>query len=301
MKRIILSFISLWVFNVQANTVPASKKEYVNLWSDIAVEQMMLHNVPASITLAQGILESGSGTSKLAIEGNNHFGIKCHGWTGKAIYLDDDEKGECFRVYDNAKESYEDHSKFLTENKRYNSLFELSISDYQGWANGLKTSGYATNPKYADQLISLIEELNLSEYDSQTGTSLASLNLLVEDLEAANNLKHSVLIKENKVKYVIARKGDTFYRISKEFEIGLWQLYRYNDFDENKDILKEGDIVYIYPKRKWSKKKFMETKRSMSLREFSQEEAINLKKLMKINEITNPDEILVKGEKVILR
>jgi uncharacterized FlgJ-related protein len=301
MKRIFLSFISLWVFNVQANTVPASKKEYVNLWSDIAVEQMMLHNVPASITLAQGILESGSGTSKLAIEGNNHFGIKCHGWTGKAIYLDDDEKGECFRVYDNAKESYEDHSKFLTENKRYNSLFELSISDYQGWANGLKTSGYATNPKYADQLISLIEELNLSEYDSQTGTSLASLNLLVEDLEAANNLKHSVLIKENKVKYVIARKGDTFYRISKEFEIGLWQLYRYNDFDENKDILKEGDIVYIYPKRKWSKKKFMETKRSMSLREFSQEEAINLKKLMKINEITNPDEILVKGEKVILR
>ncbi len=287
--------------NVQASTVPASKKEYVNLWSDIAVEQMMLHNVPASITLAQGILESGSGTSKLAIEGNNHFGIKCHGWTGKAIYLDDDEKGECFRVYDNAKESYEDHSKFLTENKRYNSLFELSISDYQGWANGLKTSGYATNPKYADQLISLIEELNLSEYDSQTGTSLASLNLLIDDLEASNNLKHSVLIKENKVKYVIARKGDTFYRISKEFEIGLWQLYRYNDFDENKDILKEGDIVYIYPKRKWSKKKFMETKRSMSLREFSQEEAINLKKLMKINEITNPDEILVKGEKVILR
>jgi LysM repeat protein len=114
-------------------------------------------------------------------------------------------------------------------------------------------------------------------------------------------LKHSVLIKENKVKYVIARKGDTFYRISKEFEIGLWQLYRYNDFDENKDILKEGDIVYIYPKRKWSKKKFLETKKSMSLREFSQEEAINLKKLMKINEITNPDEILVKGEKVILR
>jgi uncharacterized FlgJ-related protein len=301
MKRIILSFIFFFALNVQASTVPASKKEYVNLWSDIAVEQMMLHNVPASITLAQGILESGSGTSKLAIEGNNHFGIKCHGWTGKAIYLDDDEKGECFRVYDNAKESYEDHSKFLTENKRYNSLFELSISDYQGWANGLKTSGYATNPKYADQLISLIEELNLSEYDSQTGTSLASLNLLVEDLEAANNLKHSVLIKENKVKYVIARKGDTFYRISKEFEIGLWQLYRYNDFDENKDILKEGDIVYIYPKRKWSKKKFMETKRSMSLREFSQEEAINLKKLMKINEITNPDEILVKGEKVILR
>jgi uncharacterized FlgJ-related protein len=302
MRKTILPLFVCFIFNASANEfISNSKKEYVTTWGDIAVEQMMLYKIPASITLAQGILESGSGTSKLATEGNNHFGIKCHGWTGKAMYLDDDEKGECFRVYESAGESYEDHSKFLTDNKRYNSLFELEITDYSSWANGLKSAGYATNPKYADQLIALIEELDLTSYDKQTGPSLASLDVLIEDLETSSSLNHSVLLKDNKVKYVIARKGDTFYRISKEFGIGLWQLYKYNDFDQTKDILEEGDVVYIYPKRKWSKKKFVETSREMTLREFSQQEAISLKKLMKRNEISNPDENLVKGEKIILR
>ena len=302
MKKLILPFGLFFFLNVHANEeFSNSKKEYVTTWSDIAVEQMMLYKIPASITLAQGILESGSGTSKLATEGNNHFGIKCHGWTGKAMYLDDDEKGECFRVYDSAKESYEDHSKFLTDNKRYNTLFELDITDYSSWATGLKSAGYATNPKYADQIIALIEEMDLSTYDKQSGSSLASLDVLIEDLETSNNMKHTVLIKENKVKYVIVRKGDTFYRLAKEFGIGLWQLYKYNDFDQDKDVLEVGDNVYIYPKRKWSKKKFVETTSELTLREFSQQEAINLKKLMKINEITNPDEKLVIGEKIILR
>ena len=302
MKKLILPFGLFFFLNVHAiEEFSNSKKEYVTTWSDIAVEQMMLYKIPASITLAQGILESGSGTSKLATEGNNHFGIKCHGWTGKAMYLDDDEKGECFRVYDSAKESYEDHSKFLTDNKRYNTLFELDITDYSSWATGLKSAGYATNPKYADQIIALIEEMDLSTYDKQSGSSLASLDVLIEDLETSNNMKHTVLIKENKVKYVIVRKGDTFYRLAKEFGIGLWQLYKYNDFDQDKDVLEVGDIVYIYPKRKWSKKKFVETTSELTLREFSQQEAINLKKLMKINEITNPDEKLVIGEKIILR
>lgn len=302
MKSSILPLFTLVALNVVAfDDNATSKKEYVTNWSDIAVEQMMLYKVPASITLAQGILESGSGTSKLATEGNNHFGIKCHNWTGKTIYLDDDEKGECFRVYDNAKASYEDHSLFLTDNKRYNTLFDLEITDCSGWAKGLKNAGYATNPKYADQLIALIEELNLSSYDKLTGSSLVSFDVLAEDLDLSNNFKHTVSAKDNKVKYVVARKGDTYYRISKEFGLGLWQLYKYNDFDETKDILEEGDVVYIYPKRMWSKKKFVETSSEMTLREFSQHEAINLKKLMRLNEITNPDEKLVKGEKVILR
>jgi uncharacterized FlgJ-related protein len=302
MKSSILPLFTLVALNVVAfDDNATSKKEYVTNWSDIAVEQMMLYKVPASITLAQGILESGSGTSKLATEGNNHFGIKCHNWTGKTIYLDDDEKGECFRVYDNAKASYEDHSLFLTDNKRYNTLFDLEITDYSSWAKGLKNAGYATNPKYADQLIALIEELNLSSYDKLTGSSLVSFDVLAEDLDLSNNFKHTVSAKDNKVKYVVARKGDTYYRISKEFGLGLWQLYKYNDFDETKDILEEGDVVYIYPKRMWSKKKFVETSSEMTLREFSQHEAINLKKLMRLNEITNPDEKLVKGEKVILR
>lgn len=302
MKSSILPVFMFVTLNVMAySDNVSSKKEYVTNWSDIAVEQMMLYKVPASITLAQGILESGSGTSKLATEGNNHFGIKCHNWTGKTMYLDDDEKGECFRVYDNAKSSYEDHSLFLTDNKRYNSLFDLEITDYTGWAKGLKNAGYATNPKYADQLMALIEELNLSSYDKLTGPSLVSFDVLAADLDNSKNFKHTVSVKDNKVKYVVARNGDTYYRISKEFGLGLWQLYKYNDFDETKDVLEEGDIVYIYPKRKWSKKKFVETSSEMTLREFSQAEAVNLKKLMRLNEITNPDEKLVKGEKVILR
>ena len=118
---------------------------------------MIQYKIPASIILAQGILESGNGNSKLAVEGNNHFGIKCHGWKGDKIYIDDDVKGECFRSYVNAKESYKDHSLFLTSNSRYKSLFDLNIKDYQSWAKGLKKAGYATNKSYADLLIKIIE------------------------------------------------------------------------------------------------------------------------------------------------
>jgi LysM repeat protein len=293
----IFSFHSFGFYKPENN----SKKEYVDNWSDVAVEQMLEYKIPASITLAQGILESGSGSSRLAKEGNNHFGIKCHGWEGKTMYMDDDEKDECFRVYETAKESYVDHSKFLTGNKRYNILFTYAITDYVSWANGLKTAGYATSPKYADLLISLIEELNLSQYDKVVSPSLASFPFEIANLEEQNKLPHVVNVKNNKVKYIVAKTGDTYYRISKEFGIGLWQLYRYNDFQTSKDIIEEGDIIYIQPKRKWSKTKFIEIDKNMSIREFSQMEAFDLEKLMKINQITSPDEMLNKGEKVILR
>lgn len=140
-------------------------QEYFDRYKDLAIEQMKKHRIPASITLAQGVLESGAGYSELARKGNNHFGIKCHGWTGRTTYHDDDERNECFRAYDNVYDSYEDHSVFLVSSRRYSSLFRLNLKDYKGWAHGLKSCGYATNPRYAAQLIDIIQLYKLYQYD----------------------------------------------------------------------------------------------------------------------------------------
>ena len=140
-------------------------QQYIDQYKDIAIEQMLRWKIPASITLAQGLLESGAGNSELTLKGNNHFGIKCHGWKGRAVYHDDDLKNECFRAYDSAFDSYEDHSRFLATGQRYKSLFKLRTSDYKGWANGLKAAGYATSPRYAQALIDIIQLYGLHEYD----------------------------------------------------------------------------------------------------------------------------------------
>ena len=144
-----------------------SRVEYINLIKGIAISQMNKYKIPASITIAQAILESGNGNSELSKKGKNHFGVKCHGWTGDKSYHDDDKPNECFRNYSNIKDSFEDHSKFLKKNSRYNSLFDLDITDYKGWSQGLKNAGYATSPSYANKLIRLIEDYNLEEYDKQ--------------------------------------------------------------------------------------------------------------------------------------
>ena len=158
----------LILFIIYALTVSAQNKteQYIEQYSQIAVDEMNRYNIPASITLAQGILESGNGESRLATQGNNHFGIKCHGnWNGKTIIADDDEKGECFRKYNKVAESYRDHSLFLTERGRYSFLFDYNKTDYKKWAKGLKKAGYATNPKYPTLLIDLIEKYDLSRFD----------------------------------------------------------------------------------------------------------------------------------------
>lgn len=303
MKLAIVGFGLSLTFFSQAGGVEKqfSKKEYVDMWRSTAVQQMIQHNIPASITLAQGILESGSGNSVLARQGNNHFGIKCSDWSGKTMFMDDDQKGECFRVYESAEESYVDHSDFLKSRKRYISLFSLEATDYKSWAKGLKEAGYATNPQYPNLLIEIIKDLKLYELD-RVGTQN---NKVAPDLLASKTLtseaKHTVMTHENKVKYIIVKKGDTFYRISKEFGLGLWQLYKYNDFGPRKDVLIEGDIVYIQPKRNKSKAKTVQLTKSMSLRELSQIEAVKLTTLMKRNNISSGDDLLPKGEKVTLR
>src|SRR5690554_1826862 len=166
MRPLVIFFILLFSSTTFGGEVAyLSKQDYVQDWHSVAVRQMISHKIPASITLAQGVLESAYGNSNLARLANNHFGIKCHDWNGERIYQDDDTKNECFRKYSNADQSYEDHSTFLTSRSRYAGLFELDITDYKGWANGLKAAGYATNPKYPSLLVTIIEELKLYEYD----------------------------------------------------------------------------------------------------------------------------------------
>ena len=157
-----------WMMPLLLSAAGSEDQEaYIKRWKDEAIRQMVEHRIPASITLAQGILESGSGKSELSSKSNNHFGIKCHkGWEGGRTYYDDDKKGECFRVYDDARDSYHDHSLFLKRD-RYASLFDLRIDDYKGWAKGLKRCGYATSPTYAKALIELIERHGLDRYDDE--------------------------------------------------------------------------------------------------------------------------------------
>jgi LysM repeat protein len=294
MKAIGLFIIGLTLSFCLNATSNLSKKEYVTVYEKIAIQQMNKYKIPASITMAQGILESGSGNSSLAKTANNHFGIKCHtDWKGEKVYFDDDTQNECFRSYTKVEDSYIDHSMFLTTRKRYESLFSYSVSDYKAWSHGLKAAGYATNPKYAEELIKLIEDLELYKLD---GSSIAPISTNQPALFSVKK------IHENKVDYIVAKKGDSFYQISKRYGLTLSQLHAYNDFNPEKDILEEGDIVYLEPKRFYSRtKNTIVIERTMTLREVSQKEAVKLKKLMRKNQISSPDEQLPKGEKIFLR
>jgi LysM repeat protein len=291
----ILFFLS--IIPAMAGEKIISRSEYISAWKMVAIEQMNVHGIPASITLAQGILESGNGNSKLAKEGNNHFGIKCHGWEGDKMYQDDDAKNECFRVYKNAKESYLDHSSFLKKHQRYAFLFNYKSTDYKNWAKGLKDAGYATSATYAEALIKLIEDEKLNQYDTQKGLSpiASTQNSFVFH-------SHQQNINPNGVRYVVAKKGDTFFRISQELGISTSLLRRYNNFHPNKESLVPGDIIYTQPKC-WKSKteKQLILKEKKTLREISQEKGIRLKTLLRKNNSITPDQHLPKGTKVFLK
>ena len=217
-------------------------QQYFDQYKDMAIEQMRRYRIPASITLAQGVLESGAGKSRLATHGNNHFGIKCHGWTGKKVYHDDDEANECFRAYKSASESYEDHSKFLTTSPRYRSLFLLKQTDYKGWAYGLKACGYATNPRYATLLIDIIQLYKLHEYDDGKGAS-------------SGRTSSYQIYEFNQNYYVIAKSGDTFRNIGEEVGVSYKKLAKYNE-NERDTRLEEGDFVWLQKKRRNAPKEY---------------------------------------------
>lgn len=201
-----------------------SIKTYIDHYSVIAKEEMRKHKIPASITLAQGILESGSGKGTLAVNANNHFGIKCHGWNGKKVYHDDDAKQECFRKYNHVKHSFEDHSDFLTSRYRYAKLFKLKQNDYKAWAKGLRAAGYATDKKYPQKLISLIERFELYKYD--------------QDVLGGDYKPVVVETQKHKVE-----KGETLYSISKKYNLTVDKLKTINNLTNN--ILKIGQLLII--------------------------------------------------------
>jgi LysM repeat protein len=288
-----------------------STEEYIEIYKSIAINKMQEYKIPASITLAQGILESGSGNSRLAKEGNNHFGIKCHqGWDGKTIYVDDDIKHECFRKYKKAEDSYRDHSLFLTQRGRYSFLFEFEITDYKAWAKGLKKAGYATNPKYPELLIRIIEKYNLQQYDSKSSNSdkktkvTKSRKKLPPPMTAGQFKKDErypsgrQLYSNNGKKLLIAVKGDTFNKYAKEFGLYLWQLYKYNDLEKNY-VLKVDDIIYLEKKRRKADRdhKLHEVKPGETIHEISQLYGIRESRIYKMNNL--PDGVQVEAGKVL--
>ena len=283
-----LFFISHLSAQMRWNSV---YQEYIDQYKDLAIEEMLRYNIPASITLAQGIFESGAGRSELSVKGNNHFGIKCHGWTGRSVYHDDDTRNECFRAYDNVLQSYEDHSKFLRYNVRYNSLFTLQRTDYRGWAQGLKACGYATNPRYADKLIELIELYKLYELDKATSYDKFMAKRGGYDKPVSRGMSLHPIKIYNKNYYIIARAGDTFKGIGEEIDISYRKIAKYNERDKN-DVLHAGEIIYLKKKQKKADKAYKNrphvVKAGESMYSIAQRYGIRLKSLYKKNHLS-PD------------
>lgn len=272
---------------------------YIDQYKDLAIEQMLKYNIPASITLSQGLLESGAGRSWLTKSSNNHFGIKCHGWTGRRVFHDDDERGECFRAYDNPRQSFEDHSRFLATQSRYARLFNYSRTDYKSWARGLKQCGYATNPQYASKLIQIIELYNLNQYDKAKKFDQFMVKHSTEDGVAPDGYFH-VIKAYNKNYYVIARKGDSFQSLSKELCIGKRKLAKYNE-RSYKEELAAGDVIYLKKKRKKATKEYKNRPHIVQIGEsmylISQKYGIRLSSLYKKNHLS-PDYQIKVGDKL---
>lgn len=273
---------------------------YINQYKDLAIREMLQYRIPASITLAQAVFESGAGRSRLARLGNNHFGIKCHDWTGRTIAEDDDALGECFRAYDHPLQSFEDHSKFLVNSSRYRRLFSLSMQDYRGWAHGLKACGYATNPRYAHKLIELIELYKLYVYDSARSYDHAMVEYSGNQT-VINQAKplHPIAIF-NKNYYIRARRGDTFKLIGEEIGVSYKKIAKYNERDKD-DALTEGEIIFLKKKRKRAPKAFKNrphvVKNGESLYIIAQIYGMRLSSLYKLNDFT-PDHTIHVGDVV---
>jgi LysM repeat protein len=243
-------------------------EEYIATYKDLAIIEMHRSGVPASITLSQGLLESSNGNSKLAVEGKNHFGIKCKSdWTGRTIYIHDDAPDECFRAYNSALESYQDHSDFLRKNWRYQELFSLPITDYKRWAEGLRKAGYATNPKYDDILVNLINRYELHKLD----------NALLPAEE-----ERRLVIRNHEIPAVYAEAGETVKDIAKKNELPAGRIYKWNDLPRGSEIT-EGDILYLKPKKRTGSEKSHVVQEGESMHDISQIYGIKLKHLYKKN------------------
>lgn len=313
--RVILSYILIGFQLVAAAQSSTPKKpfakltrtDYIEKYAPFAVKEMLISGVPASITLAQGILESGDGNSLLAREANNHFGIKCHGmWEGDKYYMDDDAKNECFRVYESVFDSYKDHSEFLSGRERYAKLFELKRTDYKGWAHGLKKAGYATNPKYPALLIKIIEENGLAKYDRMKTAPRS--NDLDKEGKGTGNKPSEVFASgqqrqqylRNQIRYVWVKEGDTYERLEQQLQIRKWQIQKYNDLLKGAALV-PGERIYLQPKRgKNTEHDYHIVAKGETMRWISQEYGVKLHRLYKYNELSVGEEPAI-GQKVWLR
>ena len=285
-KRFIISLLALTLSFSQLSAQRKNKAylDYIEKYSSLAVKHQKQYGIPASITLAQGLLESGAGRSELARMSNNHFGIKCHSdWKGKRVYYDDDKKDDCFRKYNKPEDSFEDHARFL-KRARYASLFELKVTDYRGWAKGLKRCGYATDKSYANKLIQTIELYELYKYDRRSFKPIRAKDLL--PVIVAN--PHPVY-RSWGLLYVEARDGDSLESIAKEFGFSVKKLAKYNEVPKDYP-LEAGDIVYLEKKKKKAEKgyDFCIVRSGDSMHTIAQRYGIRLKNLYKMNKL--PDD-----------
>ena len=279
----LLAVLSSTGIHTVAQTKSQKFIDYIDMYRDIAVEQMELHGIPASITLAQGLLESGAGTSELAKKSNNHFGIKRgSSWTGPTTTHFDDGRTEHFRVYASVRDSYEDHSKFLLRD-RYSRLFRLSILDYKGWARGLKSCGYATSPTYANRLISIIELYELNRFDRDPNGSFVPDDRPLVDVR----LNAHRLYSNNGVVCIKADGSETWDSLAREFAMSKKKLLQYNEAVESVDI-NSGDFIYLQKKQSKAAKQYGKgywhhVRKGESMYSVAQLYAMSVKKLYKLN------------------
>ncbi len=283
-----------------------TKADYVEKYKDIAIKEMLENGIPASITLAQGILESDAGNSALARYANNHFGIKCHKeWVGDKYIQDDDTKDECFRKYKAAEESFDDHSEFLKTRGRYAFLFELRKTDYKGWAEGLREAGYATDKSYAIRLIKLIDDNKLYQYDRMQEVAIDKKEKKKPEPQIIKPTGLPVapakkIFLNNEIKYVVVQDGDTYYKIAQQLDMRLWQLHSYNETGMQ-TCLQVGDIVYLQPKRRHSFKEETHVARwGETMYYISQLYGIKMKHLYKMNKMVDGQEPTA-GQKIVLK
>lgn len=304
------------------NTSSFNAQKYVNDYKDIAVSEMKRTGIPASITLAQGMIESNFGKSSLATGANNHFGIKCHNdWKGATVRHDDDKKNECFRKYSRPEDSFYDHSDFLRTGSRYGFLFEISSTDYKAWARGLKKAGYATNPDYANMLIRKIEENNLHYLDQGLNIEQKEITETVpenrepvnQDIENPAGNVNSVngnftvsertqrIMENNRIKYIIVKDGETLESIEKEFQLIKWELTRYNEVSTDFSPV-PGQMLYIQPKRDKAEpgKETHIVAEGDTMYSISQKYGVKIKKLYEYNRYQDGEEP-VTGDKIWLR
>ena len=296
MKRILTGILLLLLAAVPAAGQKMTRSQYIEKYAETAVREMKATGIPASITLAQGCLESGNGNSTLATKANNHFGIKCHGWKGKSIKHTDDAPDECFRSYASADESFRDHSDFLRYRDRYAFLFDLEPTDYKGWAYGLQKAGYATAQTYAASLIRIIEENGLYCYDRLEVQDQQALPPTPTEAETSiqfkplpgHKLYEASLNREirsrNGVPYLIARKNDTWRQLAREYNLFRWELLRFNDLRHGAP-LQAGETVYLEPKKKESAPYLDKhvVEEGETLHGLSQRYAVKMKKLYQYN------------------